>query len=1230
MAVAPIITVLTSQTIGGMIARFALSLAISYITQKLFGPDQPSGGGQQPDPGIKQRIPTDPANKLPVVYGEDKVHGSIIFADISSDNQTMAFIIALCEGPIDSINTVHWDDYYLTLNGQGTVTNATHPDGSSDDWLNGNLRIVKYPHGGRCTEMENFSSKWANGASNRQMPDVAYAYIELKYDRENNVTGLTTKLGFEVRGKLIRTIANNGTFSGGFTPAQATLRSQLLYPDSFSDTVKFSDFTGNQIGPWVFNYAGGFTHAFNTGHTKVTTNGTYRIVDLGPLTDPNAPQNLSDYLNNGVTPTGLGTGAEIEFDFVQPGEQHINNHSSNFPRFVNWQPSSYTDPVTGVVHPDDGERIINGLNIKSWGNNYSSSFSDNVVGNDETRVWLIYDWVDIQGVSHQNTWGLGTFAFTPTGTGYTNWTEAQYAERAFGILGQSALNGSNSFADPQDIKKWGGRRFRETVWTDYDGVDSTHTYLAHQQYYTAPVPASILSYGFGTYSNNPAECLADYLTNQVYGCGLSINDSDLDLDTFYSHKTFCDDLVTHNDPDGNSVTSKRYECNGHINTNDDKDLNISDIISNSQSIFSYTLGKFQMITDTTGSNMARFDEKNIYGDVSILNDGFNSNLNELTLKFKSQQDNYQDDQVFLDYTTKYFNEPVLSKDLNLKFINSNVQAQRLGTVFLNKTRSSKIISFKTDTTAFNLQVNDVITVEDTYYNFDTARQLFFNVTAHNQNNGNNSANPKAQYKLRDYSEHKDVVAFDGTPIVITMPYNVATNSQLKTFWHECIHGLFEDVTGTLTFDEIKANNKLGEFISLVEDNPNFVEPANNNQGGGFILHITPAGRYTNNGNYKDISFLAVTHIANVTVATGLVSTGNINGKEFKINSISETELKGGLQGYYITAQEYNPADYTVATITSRAQLPSINATKGYSSVGEATNLVTPFSFPNSSIPYIELHFTIPNQSNVENAEVYYSEGLAGTKYLAGAFTAPTGTYPGGTSQMYNIQNIPTTADLYLWVKLSNSFSRGNFSAPTNFGAWNPANASTNVGTGSVSTSSIQTGAVTTTSIANNAVGTNQLASTLDLSTKTVVLADNMKNTPSFESYLSADQTITSGTETKLEIDNEEFDDGSSYDNTTNYRFLPTVAGKYYVYAQTQINSSDDFDGSALIIKKNGSAIATHAKRHEDNEYYNVSKIVQLNGTSDYVEVFGYQNSGSDKDFSGGASKTYFGAYKLIN
>ena len=104
----------------------------------------------------------------------------------------MGFIITLCEGPIKDINDIYWDDYKLVFdeinitddleNVLGTipgnnVIDAIHPDGSHDDWLKDQMKVFRYPYGGRCVEMEAFSTKWAAGAADRTMPDVAYAYV---------------------------------------------------------------------------------------------------------------------------------------------------------------------------------------------------------------------------------------------------------------------------------------------------------------------------------------------------------------------------------------------------------------------------------------------------------------------------------------------------------------------------------------------------------------------------------------------------------------------------------------------------------------------------------------------------------------------------------------------------------------------------------------------------------------------------------------------------------------------------------------------------------------------------------------------------------------------------------------------------------------------------------------------------------------------------------------------
>ena len=169
-AAAPIITALTATGIKGMVARFALSVAVSFVINKAFAPDIPDAGGitASKDLGVQQRIATDTSNKIPVVYGEAKIFGTITYADISSDNQTMAFIIPLCEGPIEAIDYIWWDNYKLTIDGSGNVTNATDLEGNTDDFLNGNLIIHKYPNGGRCSQMEAFSTKWNTNSSNIQ------------------------------------------------------------------------------------------------------------------------------------------------------------------------------------------------------------------------------------------------------------------------------------------------------------------------------------------------------------------------------------------------------------------------------------------------------------------------------------------------------------------------------------------------------------------------------------------------------------------------------------------------------------------------------------------------------------------------------------------------------------------------------------------------------------------------------------------------------------------------------------------------------------------------------------------------------------------------------------------------------------------------------------------------------------------------------------------------------
>jgi len=149
----------------------------------------------------------------------------------------------------------------------------------------------------------------------------------------------------------------------------------------------------------------------------------------------------------------------------------------------------------------------------------------------------------------------------------------------------------------------------------------------------------------------------------------------------------------------------------------------------------------------------------------------------------------------------------------------------------------------------------------------------------------------------------------------------------------------------------------------------------------------------------------------------------------------------------------------------------------------------------------------------------------------------------------------------------------------------------------------------------------------------------MTNTPSFFAQLSSDQSVTSATTTKAQVNQVSFDTDSCYDNSTNYRFTPTVAGKYFVYGSIQANGSVN-SGLAYImsnIYKNGISISQNLIDNRNNyggtsSASYTSVIVDMNGSTDYLELYGIHNASSGTagfDGSTATARTYFGAYRII-
>jgi hypothetical protein len=136
--------------------------------------------------------------------------------------------------------------------------------------------------------------------------------------------------------------------------------------------------------------------------------------------------------------------------------------------------------------------------------------------------------------------------------------------------------------------------------------------------------------------------------------------------------------------------------------------------------------------------------------------------------------------------------------------------------------------------------------------------------------------------------------------------------------------------------------------------------------------------------------------------------------------------------------------------------------------------------------------------------------------------------------------------------------------------------------------------------------------TLPAATGTVMVSGSQ---PAFSATRTAAQSISATTYTKIQFSTEDFDTASCFNNTGStvggipaYAFLPNVAGYYQITVNASTNSTQ---AVAVSVYKNGT-------RYRENYTSNpgigasslITSLVFMNGTTDYVEGYIWQNDAS--------------------
>jgi hypothetical protein len=148
------------------------------------------------------------------------------------------------------------------------------------------------------------------------------------------------------------------------------------------------------------------------------------------------------------------------------------------------------------------------------------------------------------------------------------------------------------------------------------------------------------------------------------------------------------------------------------------------------------------------------------------------------------------------------------------------------------------------------------------------------------------------------------------------------------------------------------------------------------------------------------------------------------------------------------------------------------------------------------------------------------------------------------------------------------------------------------------------------------------------------------NTPAFLATLSASQSVSTNTETKIQFNTELFDTANAYDNSTNYRFtIPSgKSGKYFIYCGYETGvSAANTDYNDIRLFKNGTLTYYSSMNSESinnaafNRFPHKINIVDDCSVGDYFEVYARigGSQATSPNIQGGSNRTFFGAYKII-
>ena len=212
------------------------------------------------------------------------------------------------------------------------------------------------------------------------------------------------------------------------------------------------------------------------------------------------------------------------------------------------------------------------------------------------------------------------------------------------------------------------------------------------------------------WSDNPALCIRDYLTQSGYGMGeetINIDDT-----LVIAAANVCDQTST-------LAGTTRYTCNGAFTTNTTPYDMLSSILTSMGGSLWYAQGKWRMKPSYWTTPVLTLDENDLRSSISVsTRHSRRDNFNSVNGTFRGAESNWQITD-FPPVTNAAFvtadNGQEASIDLQLPFTDTSIEARRISRIVLERNRQQLGITASFGLRAFQVQVGDNVYVNNTRF-----------------------------------------------------------------------------------------------------------------------------------------------------------------------------------------------------------------------------------------------------------------------------------------------------------------------------------------------------------------------------------------------------------------------------------------------------------------------------------------------------------------------------------